>query len=80
MSSIIFNNLHHPTCKLTKDQKGVSYNGIRIFNNLANSIKNLLQDLNKFKYSLKKILQVGSFYSLEEYYEWKTWEDCVYYR
>jgi hypothetical protein len=72
--------LHYPTCKSTKVQKGVSYTGIRIFKNLPQSIKNLSQDLNKFKYSLKKFLQVGSFYSLDEYYEWKTRDDCDYYR
>jgi hypothetical protein len=61
--------LHYPTCKLTKVPKGVSYTGIRIFNKLPHSIKNVLQDLNKFKYSLKKFLQAGFFYSLDEYYE-----------
>jgi hypothetical protein len=71
---------HYPTCKSTKVQKGVYNTGIRIFKNLPNSIKNLSQDLNKFKYSLKRFLQVGSFYSLDEYYEWKTRDDCVYYR
>jgi hypothetical protein len=46
-------DLHHPTCKLTKVQKGVSYSGIRIFNNLSQNIKNLSSDVNKFKYALK---------------------------
>jgi hypothetical protein len=72
--------LHYPTCKLTKVPKGVSFTGIRIFNKLPHSIKNLSQDLNKFKYSLKKFLQMGSFYSLDEYYEWKIRDDCVNYR
>jgi hypothetical protein len=53
--------LHYPTCKLTKVQKGVSYTGIQIFNNLPHSIKNLSQDLNKFKHSLKQFLRVGYF-------------------
>jgi hypothetical protein len=69
--------LYYPTCKLTRVQKGVSYTGIRIFNNLPHSIKKLSQDLNKFKYSLKKFVQVGSFCSLDEYYEWKKRDDCV---
>jgi hypothetical protein len=73
-------DLHYPTCKLTKVQKGASFTGIRIFNNLPHSIKNLSEDINKFKYSLKKFLQVGSFYSLDEYYEWKTRDDCNSYR
>jgi hypothetical protein len=46
-------DLHHPTCKLTEVQKGVSYCGIRIFNNLPQNIKNLSYDVNKFKYALK---------------------------
>jgi hypothetical protein len=33
-------DLHHSTSKLTKVQKGVSYSGIRIFNNLPQNIKN----------------------------------------
>jgi hypothetical protein len=72
-------DLHYPTCKLTKVQKGVSFTGMRIFNNLPLSIKNLSEDICKFKFSLKKFLQVGSFYSLDEYYEWKTRDDCASY-
>jgi hypothetical protein len=64
--------LHHPTCKLTKVQKGVSYSGIRIFNNLSQNIKNLSSDVNKFKYALKKFLLMGSFYSLGECFDWRT--------
>jgi hypothetical protein len=30
--------------------------------------------------TIKKFLQVGSFYSLEEYYKWKTRDDCASYR
>jgi hypothetical protein len=59
-------DLHYPNCRLTKVQKGVTFTGIRIFNNLTHSIKNLSEYINKFKYSLKKFLQVGSFYSLDE--------------
>jgi hypothetical protein len=62
-------DLRYPTCELTKVQKGLSFTGIGIFNNLPLSIKNLSEDINKFKCSLKKILQVGSFYPLDEYYE-----------
>jgi hypothetical protein len=60
-------DLHYPTYKLAKLQKGVFYTGIRIFNNLPHNIKNLSNDINEFKYALKKFLQVGSFYSLGEY-------------
>jgi hypothetical protein len=44
------------------------------------SIRNLSKDIKKFKCSLKKFLQVGSFYSLDEYYKWKTRDDCAAYR
>jgi hypothetical protein len=40
----------------------------------------VLKIITRFKYSLKKFLQVGSFYSLDEYYEWKKRDDCVNYR
>jgi hypothetical protein len=46
-------DLHYPTCKLTKVQKWVSFTGIRIFSKLPLSIKNLSEDINKLKYSLK---------------------------
>jgi hypothetical protein len=61
-------------------QKAVFFTGIRIFNNLPCRTKSLLEDIKKFKYSLKNFLQVGSFYSLHEYYEWKTRNDCAPYR
>jgi hypothetical protein len=73
-------DLHYPTCKLTKVQKGRVFHWDQEFNNLPLSIKNLSEDINKFKYSLKKFLQVGSFHSLGEYYYWKTRDDCASYR
>jgi hypothetical protein len=73
-------DLHYPAYKLTKVQKGVSFTGIRIFNNLPYSMKILSNDVNKFKYSLKKFLHVGSFYSLGEYFEWKTRDDLNSYK
>jgi hypothetical protein len=54
-------DLYHPTYKLTKVQKGVSFTGIRIFNNLPYSIKILSDDVNKFKYPLKKMSPYGLF-------------------
>jgi hypothetical protein len=73
-------DLHYPAYKLTKVQKGVSFTGIRIFNNLPNSIKILSNDVNKFKSSLRKCLHVGSFYSLGEYFEWKIRDDLKSYK
>jgi hypothetical protein len=72
-------DLHYPTYKLTKVQKEVPFTGIRIFNNLPLSIKNLSEHINKFKYSLKNSAG-GLFYSLDECYEWKTRDDCASYR
>jgi hypothetical protein len=50
---------HYTTCKLNKVH--YSYTGIRIFNNLPHSIKNLSQDLNKFKYSLTNFCRLALF-------------------
>jgi hypothetical protein len=73
-------DLYYPTYKLAKVQKGVFYTSIKVFNNLPHNIKSLSNDINKFKHALKKFLQVGSFYSLGEYFEWKTRDDCVPYK
>jgi hypothetical protein len=73
-------DLHYPAYKLTKVLKGVSFTGIRIFNNLPYSKKILSNDVTTFKYSLTKFLLVGSFYSLGEYFEWKTRDDLNSYK
>ena len=62
------NNLYVPPAKLTLYQKGVYYSGIKIYNHLPTSIKNLLDDKNKFRNALKNFLLHNSFYSLEEYF------------
>jgi hypothetical protein len=41
-------DLHYPTYKLAKVQKGVFYTSIKIFNNLPHNIKSLSNDINKF--------------------------------
>jgi hypothetical protein len=53
-------------------QKGVYYSGIKIYNCLPQDIKNWSGDVNKFKQASIKFLLAGSFYSLDEYFEWKT--------
>jgi hypothetical protein len=73
-------DLHYPAYKLTKVQKGVSFSGIRIFNNLPCGIKILSDDVNTFKSSLRKFLHVCSFYSLGEYFEWKIRDDLKSYK
>jgi hypothetical protein len=64
-----------PTNNLTKVQKGVYYSRIRIFNNLPQSIRDLSSDVINFKQALRKFLLLGSFYSLNEYYEWNKRDD-----
>jgi hypothetical protein len=61
-------------------QKGVYYSGIRIYNNLPQNIRNLQNDIIKFKQALKMFLLTGSFYSLNEYYELNTRGDLDSYK
>jgi hypothetical protein len=72
-------DLHHPTYKLTKVQKGVYRSGIEIYNNLPLNLKNMTNDVNKFKHALKKFLHIGSFYSLREYLDWRIMENLASY-
>jgi hypothetical protein len=55
------NNLHHPTCNLTAFQKGTHYLGIKVFNSLPPSIKNIVDDMKQFKFALKSFLLLNSF-------------------
>jgi hypothetical protein len=65
------NNLHYPTCNLTVFQKAVYYLGIKVFNSLPSSIRNLAHDVKHFKIVLRRLLLLNSFYSLEEYLDCK---------
>jgi hypothetical protein len=65
-------NLSLPQTRLTKYQKGVYFAGIQIFNHLPQKIKKLSDNTNTFKRELKKFLLLGSFYSIEEFYEWAS--------
>jgi hypothetical protein len=73
-------DLHHPIYKLTKVQKGVSYLGITVFNNLPENIKDLSGDANMFKNAFKKFLHTVSFYSLAENLEWRMNENLGFYK
>ena len=73
-------DLHPPTNNLVKVQKGVYYSGIKIYNCLPQNIKNWSGDVNKFKQALIKFLLAGSFYSLDEYFEWKTKDELGSYK
>ena len=61
-------DLYVPTANLTVYQKGIYYSGIKIYNHLPTTIKDLSDDKNKFKLTLKRYLLHNSFYSLEEYF------------
>jgi len=71
-------DLHHPLTKLTKYKKGVYYSGIKIFNYLPQSIKKLSWNMKNFKLDLKRFLLVGSFYTLDEYFDWTSRSDLGY--
>jgi hypothetical protein len=73
-------DLHHPTYKLTKIQKGVYCSGIMIFNNLPQNLKNMTPEVNKFKHTSKEFLHPGSFYSLQEYLDWRTMGNLASYK
>jgi hypothetical protein len=75
------NYLHYPTCNLTVFQKGVYYLGIKVFNSLPSSIRNLAHDVKHFKIVLKRFLLLNSFYSLEEYFDCKfdsNFNNCLF--
>jgi hypothetical protein len=67
MSYHDISDLHYPAYNLTKAQKGVSYSGIKVYNNLPHNIKSLSNNSNKFKHTLRSFLLVGFFYPLDEY-------------
>jgi hypothetical protein len=62
------NNFHYPICNLTVFEKGTYCFGIKVFNNLPSSIKNLAHDMKQFRFALKIFLLLNLFYSLEEYF------------
>ena len=64
-------NLHPPLSHLTKYQKGVHYAGIRVFSHLPTSIKSIANETKMFKKTLKTFLLDNSFYSIDEYFNFK---------
>jgi len=63
-------DLYLPSAHLTKVQKGVYYSGIKVFNYLPTRVKSLSGDVRKFKLALKRFLLEGSFYTIQEYFDW----------
>jgi len=64
-------DLHIPPANFTVFQNRAQYSGIKIYNYLPPTIKQLPIDIYKFKATLKRFLYTNSFYTLEEYYSWK---------
>jgi hypothetical protein len=64
-------DLHPPTANFTLFQEGVGSSGVKIYNHLPSTLKQLPYDVNKFKTALRGFLLANSFYSLEEYFNWK---------
>jgi len=65
------NNLHRPIANLSKFNKGAYISGIKVYNHLPQYIKALTNDHKYFKSKLKRFLYHHSFYSMNEYYEYK---------
>jgi hypothetical protein len=53
-------------------QKGVYYMGIRVYNNCPPHIKEESHNPKQFKTSAKHFLYIHYFYSIEEYFQYKT--------
>jgi hypothetical protein len=64
-------DLHLPAAKLTVLQKGVCYSGIKIYNHLPLTLKQLSYDVNKSKIAVKRFLLTNSIYFMQEYFGWK---------
>ena len=64
-------NFHLPSTHLTVFQKGVHYAGIKVFNSLPASIKSTASDTEVFKKTLKRFLMDNSFYSVDEFINFK---------
>ena len=62
------NDLHLPQATLAMYQKGVYYSGIKVFNSLPRTLKDISSKPGKFKIALKKFLHTRSFYSLDEFF------------
>jgi hypothetical protein len=63
-------HLHPPSTRMTKYQKRVHCMGIKIYNKLPLKIRHLSSNKKHFHKALKKFLLLGSFYTLEEFYNW----------
>jgi hypothetical protein len=51
---------------------GIHYMGVKIYNNLPQSIKDVSSKDRDFENCLKRFLHTRSFYSLDEYFQHKS--------
>ena len=65
-------HLHPSSARTTKVQKGVHYMGVKIYNKLPPKIQSLSTNKKQFYKTLKKFLLLGSFYTIEEFYNWSA--------
>ena len=65
------NNLHPVLSNLTKFNKGPGISGIKAFNQLPHHLKALDHNSSYFRTSLKRFLHHHSFYTIDEYFEYK---------
>jgi len=63
-------DLYLPSMHLSKVQKGVYHSGIKVFNCLPPRIKSLFSDMRKFKSVSERFPSEGSFYTIQEYFDW----------
>ena len=68
----INSDFYEPLSHLTIYQKGPFYMGIKVYNSLPPEIKDLSQTIKKFKSSLGEFPHQHSFYTLEEYFNYKV--------
>ena len=61
-------NLHFPITNLSIYQKVAYYTGIKIFNHLPTHIKNVANEIQIFKKTLKRFILDNPFYSIDEYF------------
>jgi len=62
-------DLYTPAANFTIYHKGAYYQGIKIYNHLPKTIKDLSGEKNNFKLALKTYLLHNSLYSLKEYFD-----------
>jgi hypothetical protein len=65
-------NFYQPISNFAVYQKGVYYIGITVYNNIPPRIKEESHNPKKFKTCLKHFLHIHYFYSIEEYFQYKT--------